>query len=325
MCPRGAADEEPSRETRRGPTELRDEHLLAQDRLTLPAFGPDTVGRGRWMARASLLWLNSFAWTQDVPGETPDDRRFLIDGESRTLDFEVRYGLGADLDVGLRVPLRWRGGGDLDRVIDTWHRWLRLPSGNRADFRRDAFRVEGLTTSGEPFTWNDASGTGLGNLEAEGRWRFHDGGREGWSAALEARVALPTGTGPFAGDALGFGLQFVTVKRLAPSLDVFLGAGTTLQDGGPVRGVVYEPLRGQLFAALEWRPARRLSLIGETNVASRLVENVDRYAGLHWMVNVGGRIDVSRSARLEVGFTENIADQLSTADFGIHLGIVWRP
>ncbi len=283
------------------------------------------MGDGRWIVRTSLLWLNSFSWTQDVPGETPYDRRFLIDGESRTLDFEVRHGLRADLDVGLRVPLRWRGGGELDHVIDVWHRWLSLPSGNRADFRRDAFRVEGLTTDGRPFSWNDEFGTGLGNLEGAGRWRFHDGGREGWTAALEARVALPTGTGPFAGDAFGFGLQAVAVKRLARSLDLFLGAGTTLQDDGPVRGIVYEPLRGQLFAALEWRPARRLSLVGETNVASRLVDNVDHYAGLHWMVNVGGRLDVARSTRLEIGFTENVAHQLSTADFGIHIGLVWRP
>ncbi len=320
-----AIAQEPTRETRRGPTELRDEHLLAQDRLTLPAFGPDTVGRGRWMVRASLLWLNSFSWTQDVAGETPEDRRFLIDGESRTFDATVRYGVRANVDVGLRMPVRWRGGGELDPVIDTWHRVLRLPDGNRDDFVRDRFRVEGRTTEGEPFSWSEETGTGFGNLEAEGRWRFREGGREGWTAALEGRLALPTGTGPFAGDGLGYGLQLVGARRLASSLDLFVGAGAVVQDEGPVRGVLYEPLRGQFFVALEWRPARRMSLVGETDVASRLVQNVDRYAGLHWMVNVSGRIDVSRSARLEIGFTENVESQLSTADFGIHFGLVWRP
>jgi Protein of unknown function (DUF3187) len=317
--------QEPTRETRRGPTELRDEHLLAQDRLTLPAFGPDTVGRDRWMVRASLLWLNSFSWTQDIPGESPDDRRFLIDGESRTLDLTVRYGVRASFDVGLRVPLRWRGGGDLDPVIDIWHRWLRLPDGNRSDFLRDRFRVEGQTTEGRRFSWNEAAGTGFGNLEAEGRWRFHDGGREGWTAALDGRLALPTGTGPFAGDGVGYGLQVAGVRRLASSLDLYVGAGAALQDEGPVRGVRYEPLRGHAFLALEWRPARRMSLVGETDVASRLVQNIDLYAGLHWMVNVSGRIDVSRSTRLEIGFTENVQDQLATADFGVHFGLVWRP
>lgn len=320
-----AADDWPSRETRRGPTELRDEHLLAQDRLTLPAFGPDTVGHGRFVLRVSFLWVSSFSWTQDVPGEHPADRRFLIDGETRTLDLTLRYGLRADLDVALRVPLRWRGGGDLDPIIDTWHRIFNFPSGNRGDFRRNAFRLEGLTIEGLPFSWNDEAGTGLGNLEAETRWRFHDGGREGWSAALETRLALPSGSGPFAGDGIGLGLQLAGVKSLARSLDLFLGAGTTFQDDGPVRGVLYEPVRGQAFLALEWRPARRLSLVGETDAATRLVENIDRYPGVHWMVHVSGRIDVSKTARLEVGFTENLVDQRSTADFGIHVGLVWRP
>jgi Protein of unknown function (DUF3187) len=319
------ADDEPTRETRRGPTELRDEHVLAQDRLTLPAFSPDTLGEGRWMVRASLLWLNSFSWTQDIPGEHPGDRRFLIDGETRTLDLTARYGLRENLDVGLRLPLRWRGGGELDPLIDTWHRLLGLPDGNRSDFLRDRFRVEGLTTDRGPFSWNDETGTGLGKLEAEGRWRFHDGGREGWTAAVETRLAIPTGTGPCAGDGVGLGFQVVGARRLASWLDLFLGGGTVIQDGGPVRRVEYEPVRVQGFLALEWRPARRLSIVGETDAASRLVENIDRYAGLHWMVNVSGRIDVSRSARLEIGFTENIESQLATADFGVHFGLVFRP
>jgi Protein of unknown function (DUF3187) len=319
------AGEEPTRETRRGPTELRDEHVLAQDRLTLPAFGPDTVGEGRWMVRTSLLWLNSFSWTQDVPGENPGDRRFLIDGETRTLDFTVRYGLRENLDVGLRVPLRWRGGGQLDPVIDTWHRILGLPDGNRRDFLRDRFRVEGLTTDLGSFSWDDEAGSGLGNLEAEARWRFHDGALDGWTVALETRVAVPTGTGPFAGDGPGFGLQLVGARRLASWLDLYLGGGTVVQDGGPVRRVEYEPFRVHGFLALEWRPARRLSLVGETDAASRLIENIDRYAGVHWMVNVSGRIDVARSTRLEIGFTENIVNQLSTADFGVHFGLVFRP
>jgi hypothetical protein len=321
----GAADDEPTRETRRGPTELRDEHVLAQDRLTLPAFGPDTVGEGRWQVRTALLWENSFSWTQDVPGEHPGDRRFLIDGETRTLDLTVRYGLRHDVDVGIRVPLRWRGGGELDALIDTWHRIFDLPDGNRSDFLRDRFRVEGLTTDRGSFSWDDEAGTGIGNLEAESRWRFHDGGREGWTTAFETRVALPTGTGPFAGDGVGLGLQLVGARRLARSLDFFVGTGATIQDGGPVRRVEYEPFRLHGFLALEWRPARRLSLVGETDAASRLIANIDRYAGLHWMVNVSGRIDVARSTRLEIGFTENILDQLATADFGVHFGLVFRP
>ena len=72
-------------EARRGPLDIRDEHLLAQPRLTLPAVSAHTIARGTWTLDVSLLVSNSFSWTQDIPGESPDERLFLIDGEALSL------------------------------------------------------------------------------------------------------------------------------------------------------------------------------------------------------------------------------------------------
>src|SRR5262245_52781174 len=108
-------------EPRRGPLEIHDEFLLAQPRLTLPAVSPDTLGRGETTVRGSFLWGNSFGWVQDQAGETPAIRDFLIDGESRTFDLTVTTGLLDDLDLGIRVPVRWRGGGVTDSIIDDFH------------------------------------------------------------------------------------------------------------------------------------------------------------------------------------------------------------
>lgn len=308
-----------------GPVEIRDEQLLAQPRLTLPPIGPDTVPQGRWSFRLGFLWSNSFGWTQDVPGETPTDRRFLIDGEARTVDLNVARGVGENAHVALRVPLRWRGGGSLDGLIDTWHRIFGLPQGGRSRFLKNAFRVEGLTEAGQPFSWNDQRGTGLGNVELESRWRFADGGRGGWRAAVAARVALPTGTAPFDEDAAGLGVQVAAAKRLAGPLDLFLGAGGLVQGPGPVRGIGYETQRLHVFLALEWRMFGFFHLIAETDAASRLIRDIDRYPGLHWITNVSGRIPISKRTRFELGFTENFKNQMSTTDFGMHFGLVVRP
>src|SRR6266568_590782 len=247
-----------------GPVEIRDEQLLAQPRLTLPPIGPDTVPQGRWSFRVGFLWSNSFGWTQDVPGETPTDRRFLVDGEARTLDLSVARGVGENAHVALRLPLRWRGGGSLDGLIEGWHRIFGLPQGGRLFFLENAFRVEGVTEAGQPFSWNDERGTGLGNLEFEGRWRFADAGRGGWRAAVAARVALPTGTAPFDKDAAGLGVQVAAGKRLAGPLDLFLGAGGLIQGAGPVRGIEYEKARAHVFVALEWRMFGFFHLVAET-------------------------------------------------------------
>jgi hypothetical protein len=320
-----AADADPSRPPRRGPAEVRDEQLLAQPRLTLPAVSPETIGRGVWQVRISALWSNSFAWTQDQPGEDPTDRRFLIDGEAFTLDATIRRGLGRNVDVAARVPFRWRGGGVLDRFIDTWHRIFHLPNSNRPDFRRDAFRIEGLTTAGASFSLNDSQGGGLGDTEVQARWRFLDGGSNRPSAAAVLRASLPTATGPFAGAGIGGATQVVLDAPLGTSWDLYLGAGLIVQDPGPVQGIEYATTRFDGFAAFEWRPGRRVSLVAETSAASRLVENIDSYPGLHWIVNVVGRMDITRHARFDVGFTENIKAQQATTDFAAIFALEFRP
>jgi hypothetical protein len=316
-------DAEPEPRLRFGPTEIRDEHLLAQPRLTLPATTPDTVAPGQTAFRASVLWSNSFGWTQNRPGEHPDDRRFLIDGEAATLDLTVTHGFRANLDAGLRLPLAWRGGGRLDGLIDAWHRLFKLPDGNRPDFLKDAFRVEGVSTLERPFSWNDEAGSGIGSVEAFARWRFSNGSH--WTSALVARLAVPTATGPFSGNGPGLGLQWVAARRLGPAFDLFLGVGGTAQPAKPVRGVGYEPLRGHGFLALEWRPFRSLSLGAETDIASRLVSDIDRYPGTHWIINGELRVGLSRRAQVELGFTENFASQIATTDFAVQLGLRIRP
>jgi hypothetical protein len=308
----------------RGPAEIRDGQLLAQSRLTLPAVAPQVAAAGRWELRTSVLWSNTFSWTQDRAGETPVSRSFLLDGETATLDLFLRRGLTRTLDVGLRTTLHERGGGSLDGFIDAWHRLVNLPDGDRPDFRRDAFRVEGQTTSGAAFSWSDDEGLGLGATEIESRWLVAST-PGGVRTALIARVLLPTGTGPFADGGFGAGFQVAVGVPLSDRLDLFTGLGVTAQDPGPVRRIEYEPARLHGYLAFEWRLARPLSAIVETNVASRLVTNIDDYPGTHWMINVGGRLDLGRRTRLDAFVTENIQSQQTTTDFGLYLALTLRP
>jgi hypothetical protein len=225
------------------------------------------------------------------------------------------------------VPLRWRGGGILDGLIDAWHRALGFvgkKDGGRPFFLHDAFRVEGRTLDGRTFSWSDDRGFGLGDLELFARWRLRDGRREGWSFALAGRAALPTGTFPFDGSGPGLGVQALGARPLGSAFDLFLGTGGTAEGRDEMRGIRYESLRGHAFLALEWRLGRRWSLVAETDAATRLVADIDRYPGQHWYLNLAAKIDASDRLRLELGFTENIADQQSTTDFALYFGLALR-
>jgi hypothetical protein len=65
--------------------------------------------------------------------------------------------------------------------------------------------------------------------------------------------------------------------------------------------------------------------VAETDAASRLVENVSGYPGLHWIVNVTARVDLGGRTRLDLGFTENLMSQLTTTDFALYVAIGLRP
>ncbi len=168
-------------------------------------------------------------------------------------------------------------------------------------------------------------GTGLGDLEINGRWRVADGGHDGGSLALLGRVSLPTSTGPFEEGGLGAGVQLLTSIPLGRTIDLYAGAGFTVQDPGPFRSLEYARTRGHGFAALEWRPWRRVSLVAETGAATRLVENIRSYPGVHWLINAEARIDLGRTTRLDVGLTENLIAQQSTTDLGFYFALGWRP
>ena len=283
---------------------------------------PSATGR----FAASLLWSNSFSWEQDVPGEDPSHRSFLVDGETLTLDATVSRGLRRNLDVALRVPVRWRGGGVMDGMIDAWHSAFGFPDGGRPYFPRDVFQVEGTTTQGGTFSWTDQAGTGLGAVELATRWRFVDAQR-GSTFSRARRPRLPAhGERPLPGPRRPGPAPSSSSRRPSPGRSTSTpGSARRRRAAAPWAASSTRHCAGHGFVALEWRPWRGVSLVAETDAASRLVANIERYPGTHWMLNVTGRVDLGRRTRLDLGFTENIKNQLSTTDFALYTALALRP
>lgn len=300
----------------RGPLPVRDGQLFAQGRLALP---PETAailapGRTRW--RLGALWANSFAWTQDVPGEAPADRRFLVDGETLTLDAQWERGLRPGLTLAARLPLHLRGGGVMDGFLDAVHRAFGLDDGGRSAFLRDAWRAEGLTPAGRPFAW--PSQTALGDLELGLRRGLSAAGR----AALVARLSLPTSTGRLRERGPALGLQLVGAQPLGEATTLQGGIGAVARGAGEVDAVSYERTRAQAFLALERRLGRSASLHLQADLASRLVDGVDRYPGRHAHLLLGVSRELGGGRRLELALVENLVDQQATADLAFHAALV---
>jgi hypothetical protein len=326
-APAGA--QEPAAGPSRGPFEAREEWLLAQNRLSLPSTTPDALVRGETRLRVDVDWGNDFGWSQQHVGEDSGERAFLVDGEHSTLGVEVRRGVSESLSLGARLPLRWRGPGALDGVIDWWHRLtapIGVPDNGRSQFDTRRFRVLGRDHQLRPVVWEAEPGFGLGNLEIDARWTLTTGppSAQAWRAALVARAGLPTGTGPFDAGGAALGVQGVAARGLGSAVDLYLGAGGTVSSEDDRGGIDHDLTRLHGFLALEWRVGRRWSLLAETTAASRLVTNLDGYPAVQSYLRLGAKVDLSPRWRLETGFTENLADQQATTDFGVFSGIVRR-
>lgn len=300
---------------RRGPFEAREQWLLTEGRLALPAESPDPLAPGAWRLRLDLDWGNDFA--HRFP-------RYLVDGEHRALALGVRRGVSDALTLGVRLPLLWRGGGFLDRFADAIHT-LGFPDNQRPLFPRDRLVVTAIDTAGRGIAWDDRSATGLGKLELEALVApLRPRGPRRTAFTLAARVALPTGSGAFAVGGLEAGAQALFAVGLGERFDLYLGTGASL--GGERRraGFEYARVRGFGHLALEWRFARRWSALAQADGGGRLVTNVPEYPGLQSYLRLGLKWDVGPRSTLEGCFTENLKNQQATTDFGVYLALARR-
>ena len=309
---------------RRGPFPSRDEWLLAQPLLTLPAASPDPLARGQYEARVDGDWGSDFAIVGSS-GIALSNPSYFVDGEHRSGALTIRRGFGGGFTLGVRASVLWRGSGTLDGVIDLWHRTFNLPDGGRSLFPDDRFGVTARDLRGRALVWQGFTGTGLGNVELEANEvLLGRNDASGWRAAAIARLSAPTATGPYAEAGGGAGLQLVAARPLGGRTNVYLGVGATVFSRTEVLGLEYERVRPQGFLSFEGRLTRGWSAVVQLDVASRLIANVEDYPGTTAYLRVGSKFGLRRRWTLEVGITEGVRHQEALTDFGVIAAVARR-
>jgi hypothetical protein len=291
------------------PLEITDEYLLTLTHLSLGPSTPRTVEAGA--GEVSLRGVLAKTIYDD------QGRGTVLDAETVHAVLEMRLGLLDALEASAELPLVWRWEGVLDPVIEGVERLSGSVRGERQSLPQNTYRVGGVTDEGSPFDLED--GVGLAKAQLGLKYRALDGAPWAWPAvAIEALVALPTGTPEFGTHGVDIGARLSIAKRFG---DFIVYGGGALwyvsSNDGPI--FLYHQ-KAMVFDAVELEIEPWLGVVYQMWGETPSVRNLAAKSGFVAYQGPGLKAVVGRFFA-DVAVIENGADVKRSADIIMQLEV----
>lgn len=295
-----------------GPLALREQFLLSQTHLTLTPQDPRPTDKGRWRAGLTLDWANTFG---------KKNVTYLVDGETVTTVSYVRYGVLEGFEVGLDVPVLWRGGGAMDDFIQGFHDAFGVSQNGREELPDDDFNVFVNDREGNFYQLDD-EGWALGNIGASAKLTIAQGDERFPALALQAVVTAPTGDQrrEFSQGGWDGGAVLSVSKGFCGHFYLYANVGLTVFSNDGQGPLDLASTRGFFMAGAEYRFTRRFSLVLQTSGTSPYFEE-DHLNEWTWVAGLGPKFQLGERCKAEVGLLENYGGYDFSADFGVHFGV----
>lgn len=295
-----------------GPLALREQFLLSQAHLMLTPQDPRPTDRGRFRVGLTLDWANNFG---------RKGRTYLVDGETLVTVPYVRYGVLEGFEIGLDLPIHWRGGGSMDDFIQDFHDAFGVSQNGREDRPDDDFTVFLNDRQGN-FYQIDDEGWGLGNVGASAKLTFAQGDERLPALSIQALVTAPTGDQrrEFSQGGWDGGLVLAASKGFCGKFYLYGNAGLTVFSNGSQGPIDLNTVRGFFMLGAEYRFSRRFSLVLQTSVTTPYLDE-GYLEDWTWIAGFGPKIEIGERCKVELGVLENYGGFDVSADFGVHLGV----
>jgi hypothetical protein len=155
-------------------------------------FGfPESTEGGQTIGRSQHGWDTSLIISSHNIDQSRDGETLRIDGETTRLALTYGYGLSDKLNISIELPYLWHRSGNLDSIIDDWHKLLRFPDGG-ARATREQDQIEFFYADSQATfvdVTNDANG--ISDIRLLAGWQLSKS--EGRNTALRFGIKLPTG------------------------------------------------------------------------------------------------------------------------------------
>ena len=293
----------------RGPVELGNQYFIAVNHLSITPSSPEVAKKGTHQINALFSWTNSVSETEDV----------LFDAESRVVNLDYRYSLSDNWELGVDLPLIWRGGGVLDGFIDSWHEFFGFPEGDRNDVEDDQFNLIGRSDDGTVFANRD-DGFGIGDISPSAKYLISSGSEYAPALSLKSKLRLPTGSSKYGGESVDLSLQLLASKGFG-DFYIYGGVGYLLFLDDETKRIPFRTNNFHGSIHLEYQLFDSTSLLLGGNMLSHPLKDVRTQLSYQAYLDAAVVVDVSEVTRLEFMLRENLVSDDSSVDVSFVFGI----
>lgn len=300
-----------------GPLNVRGQSPFQMLHLSLSPSAPSTLSAGKWEAQFLATWVNRW---------TISEGRYFIDNETLRMAARVKYGLTEHLQVGIEVPVLWRGGGIMDSMIDRFHKTFGLSRARRDEFPNNRFRVEFDHKDGSKFVMDeDDAGIGLQDIVVSAQATMTCGNNYWPAMALGFSASLPTGKDEklFGSGGSDLNVALILAKQVG-NFYLYLNGGYTRFGTNEIGGVELKEGQWTLFTGLEYRIWKKTSLILQNLINSAAAKDFFEFSEYTDEIAWGIKSEFSPGWMIEFAVIENIINFKNSPDFGVHAGVSYR-
>tara|TARA_R110002110_G_C13470513_1_gene720850 strand:- start:92657 stop:93652 length:996 start_codon:yes stop_codon:yes gene_type:complete len=230
-----------------------------------------------------------------------------LDGETRRVAIDLRYGVARGWDVQLEVPWLEHSGGDLDKLIDNWHDFWGMSDGGRTAVPRDLLDYQYANSTQDIALIQSGSGIGDVSLAISNAF-YHEG-----DTVVSLALGYKFGTGDD-DDFLGSGADdaYVAVRFSGRQLSdlplTWHGQAGYLRAGdSELLGPAQQDDLWFAGLAMDWRVAQWLSLLLQVDAhAAPLDSGLTGVGKDAVLLSVGARWNIAPRWSLEASVIEDI-------------------
>ncbi len=288
-----------------------DEPLSLSNRAPLvQIFALPGARSGAVLGAGESAWRIGYDVANNFASARSTDESIHLDGETQRLDLGVSAGIGERWELGLEVPYLRHAGGDLDSLIEGWHRFWGLPDGGRPEVPRNQLAYQ-YSRFGQRLVDLQKPTEGVGDIQFKAAYSLIS--NEQREIALAGNLSAPTGD---ANKLTGSGATQLSVTLAASENHLFdsddfsatANLGVLRIQDGDIQGLAYKDSVWFGSAELSFAPAQDWRLKLQLDAHTAFYHSALRELGSDSVqLLLGGSVRVSQHWLLDAAIAEDLA------------------